>query len=133
MPRAQPESAGAEAPWPADQVERWQVERLRPYANNARLHSAADIDRIAASIRNWGWTMPVLADEDGARIAGHARLRAAANLGLTSIPVIVVRGWSEDENRAYRERQSARRGGKVGTPAARRYGVETQPDGRLRE
>jgi hypothetical protein len=39
-------------------VERWPVERLTPYANNARLHSAADIDKIAASIRKWGWTMP---------------------------------------------------------------------------
>jgi ParB-like chromosome segregation protein Spo0J len=79
-------------------VERWPVERLTPYANNARLHSAADIDKIAASIRRWGWTMPVLADEDGVLIAGHARVGAAAKLGLTTIPVIVARGWSEEEN-----------------------------------
>jgi hypothetical protein len=83
-------------------VERWPVERLTPYANNARLHSAADIDKIAASIRRWGWTMPVLADEDGVLIAGHARVGAAAKLGLTTIPVIVARGWSEEEKRAYR-------------------------------
>jgi ParB-like chromosome segregation protein Spo0J len=72
---------------------------LIPYANNARLHSAADLDKIAASIRKWGWTMPVLADEEGAVIAGHARIRAAAKLGLTFITVIVVRGRSEDESR----------------------------------
>jgi hypothetical protein len=102
MPKAQPKSAGAEAPWPADQVERWPVERLTPYANNARLHSAADVDKIAASIRKWGWTMPVLADEDGVLLAGHARIRAALKLGLISIPVIVVRGWSEEQKRAYR-------------------------------
>jgi hypothetical protein len=99
--------AGPSKPWPADQVERWPIERLIPYANNARLHSAADVDKIAASIRKWGWTMPVLADEDGALIAGHARIRAAAKLGLTSIPVIVARGWSEEEKtRLSRGRQS---------------------------
>jgi hypothetical protein len=98
--------------WPADQVERWPIERLTPYANNARLHSEADLDKITASIRQWGWTMPVLADEDGVLIAGHARVRAAAKLGLTSIPVIVARGWSEEEKRAYRvaDNQLAARG-----------------------
>jgi hypothetical protein len=88
--------------WPADNLECWPIERLIPYANNARLHSAADLDRIAASIRKWGWTMPVLVDENGVLLAGHARAAAAAQLGLASIPVIVARGWSEDEKRAYR-------------------------------
>jgi hypothetical protein len=56
--------------------------------------------------------MAVLADEDGALIAGHARVRAAAKLGLPSIPVIVARGWSEEEKRAYRvaDNQLAARG-----------------------
>src|SRR6201981_2964242 len=94
--------AGAKRDWPADKVERWPIQRLGPYANNARLHSAADLDKIGASIRPWGGRMPVLADEDGVLIAGHARVRAAAKLGLTSIPVIVARGWSEAEKRAYR-------------------------------
>ena len=67
-----------------------------------RLHSEADLDKIAASIRKWGWTMPVLVDEEGVLIAGHGRVAAAAKLGLTSIPVIVARGWSEEEKRAYR-------------------------------
>jgi DNA modification methylase len=107
-----PADAGAKRYWPADNVERWQIERLIPYANNARFHSEADLDKIAASIRQWGWTMPVLADEDGVLIAGHARVRAAAKLGLTSIPVIVARGWSEEEKRAYRvaDNQLAARG-----------------------
>jgi hypothetical protein len=48
-------------------VERWPVERLIPYTNNARLHSAADLDKIAASIRKWVWTMPVLAGRAGLR------------------------------------------------------------------
>src|SRR5689334_3375462 len=105
-------NAGAKRDWPADKVERWPIERLIPYANNARLHSAADLDKIAASIRQWGWTIPVLADEEGVLISGHARVRAAAKLELTSIPVIVARGWSEAEKRAYRvaDNQLAARG-----------------------
>src|SRR5690348_7231274 len=88
--------------WPADQVERWPLERLIPYANNPRSHSEADLDKIAASILKWGWTMPALADEAGGLISGHARVGAAAKLGLASIPVIVARGWSEEEKRGYR-------------------------------
>ena len=88
--------------WPADRVERWPIERLIPYANNPRLHSEADLDKIAASIDEWGWTNPVLVDEQGVLIAGHGRAAAAARLGLKSIPVIVARGWSEDQKQAYR-------------------------------
>ena len=98
----EPVGARPARPWPADQVERWPLERLIPYANNPRHHSEADLDKIAAAIRKWGWTMPVLADEKGGLISGHARVGAATKLGLTSIPVIVARGWSEDEKRAYR-------------------------------
>src|SRR5437868_327352 len=98
----EPEIAGPSRPWPADQVERWPIERLTPYANNPRLHSEADLGKIAASILKCGWTMPVLVDEQGELISGHARLRAATILELKSIPVIVARGWSEDEKRAYR-------------------------------
>src|SRR5436309_494072 len=61
-----------------------------------------DIDKLADSLRRWGWTNPVLVDEHGVLIAGHGRIRAAAKLGLTSIPVMVARGWSEEEKRAYR-------------------------------
>jgi DNA modification methylase len=89
-------------PWPADRVEHWPIERLTPYANNARVHSTADINRIDAAIRAWGWTNPVLVDEQGVLIAGHARLLAGAQLRLDSIPVIVARGWSEEEKDAYR-------------------------------
>jgi len=55
--------AGPTRPWPAERVELWPAEKLIPYANNPRLHSAADIERIAASILKWGWTNPVLVDE----------------------------------------------------------------------
>jgi DNA modification methylase len=99
---AQSEPAGPTRPWPADQVERWSIERLKPYADNPRVHSEADLGKIAASILKWGWTMPVLVDEHGELISGHARVGAAIILELKSIPVIVAKGWSEEEKRAYR-------------------------------
>jgi ParB-like chromosome segregation protein Spo0J len=80
----------------------WSSERLIPYAANPRLHSQTDVEKIAASIVKWGWTNPVLVDEQGVLIAGHGRVAAAARLGLKSIPVIVARGWSEEEKQAYR-------------------------------
>ena len=89
-------------PWPAERVEFWSIERLIPYSANARRHSEADIDKIVASILKWGWTNPALVDEHGELIAGHLRVAAAARLELKSIPVIVARGWSEDEKQAYR-------------------------------
>src|SRR5262252_6204698 len=96
-------AASPPRPWPAERVEQWPIERLIPYANNPRLHSAADIERIAASILKWGWTNPVLVDEQGVLIAGHGRVAAAAKLGLMQpIPVIVARGWSAEEKQAYR-------------------------------
>jgi len=94
--------AGPARPWPADRVERWPIERLIPYANNARLHSEADLEKLAAAIRTWGWTTPVLVDEEGNLLAGQLRFAVAAKLGLKSIPVIVARGWSQAEKRAYR-------------------------------
>src|SRR3954449_607903 len=94
--------AGAARPWPAERIEFWSIERLIPYAKNARLHTEADINSLVDSLRRWGWTNAVLVDEHGMLIAGHGRVRAAAKLGLTSIPVIIARGWSEEEKRAYR-------------------------------
>jgi DNA modification methylase len=89
-------------PWPAERIEYWAIERLIPYADNARLHSETDIDKLVGSLRRWGWTNPGLVDEHGVLIAGHGRVRAAAKLGLSAIPVMVARGWSEEEKRAYR-------------------------------
>jgi hypothetical protein len=87
--------------WPADHVERGPLSRLTPYARNARTHSDAQVAQIAASIREWGWTVPVLVNEDGTIIAGHGRVLAAQRLALTEVPVMVARGWSEAKRRAY--------------------------------
>lgn len=87
--------------WPADKVERRQVADLIPYARNARTHSPEQVDQIAASIREWGWTTPVLVDEAGTLIAGHGRVMAAKKLGLKEIPAMVAAGWSEAQKRAY--------------------------------
>src|SRR5215831_6846705 len=87
--------------WPADHVERWPLMRLVPYARNARTHTPDQVKQIAASMREWGWTIPVLADEDGTIIAGHARVQAAELNRYEEAPVMVARGWSEAKKRAY--------------------------------
>ena len=87
--------------WPADKVERRLVSSLIPYARNARTHSAEQVDQIAASIKEWGWTVPVLVDEDGGLIAGHGRVMAAKKLKIAEIPVMVAAGWSDAQKRAY--------------------------------
>jgi hypothetical protein len=86
---------------PADKVERWDITRLVPYARNSRTHSDEQIGQIAASIKEWGWTTPVLVDEDGSIIAGHGRTLAAQRLKMTEVPVMVAKGWSDAKKRAY--------------------------------
>lgn len=87
--------------WPANAVESWPIERLTAYDRNARTHTPAQIKQIVSSVKKWGWTMPVLADEKGLILAGHARVSAAREMGLESVPVIVAKGWSASEKRAY--------------------------------
>jgi len=82
------------------QVVRWPVERLLPYARNARTHSDEQVAQIAASIAEFGWTNPILAGGDGVVIAGHARLLAARKLGITVVPVIILDHLSESQRRA---------------------------------
>lgn len=88
-------------PWPADTVERWPVEKLVPYARNSRKHTPDQVAQIAASMREWGVTNPVLVAEDGTIIAGHARVQAAQKLGLVELPVMVAKGWTEAQRQAY--------------------------------
>lgn len=87
--------------WPAFNVERRSISQLVNYARNSRTHTPEQVDRIAASIREWGWTTPILVDETDTIIAGHARLMAAKKIGLTEVPVIVAADWTEAQKRSY--------------------------------
>ena len=82
------------------QVAMWPVDRLLPYARNARTHSDEQIAQVAASIVEFGWTSPILVGGDGVIIAGHARLLAARKLKMTEVPVIVLGHLSEAQRRA---------------------------------
>jgi DNA modification methylase len=85
----------------ADRIELWPIDRLRPYERNPRTHSEAQVDQIAASMIEFGWTNPVLMDEQGGVLAGHGRLLAARKLGLAEVPVIRFEHLSEAQKRAY--------------------------------
>jgi DNA modification methylase len=87
--------------WPADKVERWPIDKLVLNARNARTHSEEQVEQIAASIREWGWTSPVLVTEEGMIIAGHGRVRAAKKLRLAEVPVMVATGWTKAQIQAY--------------------------------
>ena len=77
------------------------VEALIPYAKNSRTHDDAQVAQIAASIKEFGWTNPILVDGDKGIIAGHGRLMAARKLGLTKVPVIELKDMTEAQKKAY--------------------------------
>ena len=74
---------------------------LLPYANNARTHSAEQIKQVAASIKEFGFTNPILIDENNVIIAGHGRLQAAKSLGMASVPVRILDNLTDDQKKAY--------------------------------
>jgi DNA modification methylase len=76
-------------------LEWWPIDRLVPSPRNARTHSGAQVAEIAGSIRAFGLTNPILVGEEGDVIAGHGRLAAARQLGLTEVPVIMLQGLTE--------------------------------------
>lgn len=77
------------------------IDKLIPYARNARVHTPEHVAQIAASIKEFGWTNPILVDGESGVIAGHGRLQAARMLSLTEVPVIELTGLSEIQKRAY--------------------------------
>ena len=87
---------------PPGRIELWPLARLRPYARNAKTHDADQVAKIAASMAEFGWTVPCLVAADGELIAGHGRVLAAAQLGLAEAPVIVLGHLTEAQRRAYR-------------------------------
>ena len=77
------------------------VEKLIPYVRNSRTHSDAQVAQIAASIKEFGWTNPILIDGTNGIIAGHGRLLAARKLGQTEVPVIELAHMTESQKKAY--------------------------------
>ena len=82
------------------EIEKWPITRLIPRVTNPRTHTPEQVAQIAASIREWGWTNPILVGADNDVLAGHARLLAARQLGMTEVPVIQLGHLSEAQRRA---------------------------------
>ncbi len=78
------------------------LQELSPYAHNARTHSIEQVAQLVESIKQFGWTNPVLIDEKGEIIAGHGRVMAAEMLKMDSVPVIVLSGLTDEQKKAYR-------------------------------
>ena len=85
-----------------DRVERVSREELIPYSNNPKEHPEEQVNKIASSIKNYGWDQPIVVDGDGEIIKGHGRLQAAEKLGLDEVPVIRRDDLTDAEARASR-------------------------------
>ena len=83
------------------QLETVAIDRLIPYARNSRTHSDEQVAQVAASIREFGFTNPVLIDATGGIIAGHGRVMAARKLGMADVPCIRLAHLSDAQKRAY--------------------------------
>lgn len=83
------------------QIKQVKVESLIPYIKNSRTHSEAQIAQIAASIKEFGWTNPILVDGDNGVIAGHGRLLAARKLGHKEVPTIELAHMTDNQKKAY--------------------------------
>lgn len=84
------------------QIEHWPIDKPVEYARNARMLSPSAVDKVAASIKEFGWQQPIVVDIEGVVIAGHTRLKAAKKLGLTEVPVVVADDLSPEQVKAYR-------------------------------
>ncbi len=87
--------------WPAETVKTKPTSALKPFAHNPKIHPENQIQQIAASIEEWGWTIPILIDEKNNVVAGHGRLEAAKLLKIDSVPCMVAKGWSDEQKKAY--------------------------------
>jgi len=85
----------------SQELESRKIGAIRPHPKNARTHPRNQFDRLVESIREFGFTSPILLDEGNVILAGHARWQAAREAGLKVVPVIVIRGLSEAKRRAY--------------------------------
>ena len=83
-------------------IEQLRIDELRPYARNPRTHSDDQVAKLAASLVEFGWTMPILVNDELEVIAGHGRILAARRLGLDAVPVIRLAHLTPEQVRAYR-------------------------------
>jgi DNA modification methylase len=84
------------------EVALWPIEKVTPYARNARKIPPQAVDKVAASIKEFGWRQPIVLDQEGVIVCGHARLLGAQKLGLTEVPVHVATELSPAQIKAYR-------------------------------
>src|SRR5271165_4383009 len=87
--------------WPKLRIEYWPIERLRPYERNPRKNDKA-VDRMRASIRQFGFAVPILAKLDGEVIDGHLRLKGAVAENMREVPVVPCDGWTDAQVKAFR-------------------------------
>ena len=83
------------------EIEHVSIDTLIPYANNPRTHSAPQLDRLVQSLKEFGFTNPILVGDDMQVVAGHGRLIAAQAMNMTTVPVIKLSHLSDDQKRAY--------------------------------
>lgn len=83
------------------EIEHVSIDTLIPYANNPRTHSASQLDRLVQSLKEFGFTNPILVGDDMQVVAGHGRLIAAQAMNMTTVPVIKLSHLSDDQKRAY--------------------------------
>src|ERR1700738_450220 len=83
-------------------VSAWPIDKVIPFARNARKIPASAVAKVAASIQEFGWRQPIVIDREGVIICGHTRLLAARKLGLDQVPVHVAANLSPAQVRAYR-------------------------------
>jgi DNA modification methylase len=77
------------------------INDLIEYDSNPREHTPEQVEQVANSIKEFGWTMPILIDDTNEIIAGHGRLMAGKQLGIKEVPCIIAKGWSDEQKKAY--------------------------------
>jgi len=83
-------------------IEVWDIDDLIPYSNNPKEHPDEQVQKIASSIKNYGWDQPIVVDGEGEIIKGHGRRQAAQTLGIAEVPVIVRDDLTDAEAKAAR-------------------------------
>lgn len=83
------------------EIQYYRPDQLKPYPQNARTHTAKQVEKICKSIREYGFTNPILIDQDREIIAGHGRLEAAKKLGVEEVPCIELSSLTDEQKKAY--------------------------------